>query len=237
MKIRVFRIVLVLLTLALGVFDLCVPRPAYGADPTVNPVKLDNADARVLVVTSLPGAKSSLHEHKMNRVMIYLEAGRMTLTDVAGAIEKLNFKAGEALWSPATVRPHVSLNESDRPVRIIEVELKSPAGKPELVASTKTDWVRAGGKRCAVTIDNDQVRVVRVQFAPGAKGLRRLPTRNYLVAYLTDARVREKGRDGASQIVSRSAGEVVWGARGTLEGENSGARVLEMVVVEFKTPK
>jgi hypothetical protein len=31
----------------------------------------------------------------MNRVMIYLDAGKMTLTDPNGKVETLNFKAGE----------------------------------------------------------------------------------------------------------------------------------------------
>src|SRR5262245_54577233 len=93
-----------------------------GADDRV---KIDNDQTRVLVVTSAQGAKSELHEHKINRVMIYLDPGKMTLTDAAGRVETLNFKAGEALWSPATTRPHVSLNVSDHPVRIVEIELKS----------------------------------------------------------------------------------------------------------------
>src|SRR4030095_5563549 len=71
---------------------------ALAAEAADDRVKIDNDQARVLVVSSAPGAKSELHEHKMNRVMIYLDAGKMTLTDAAGKVVMLNFKAGEALW-------------------------------------------------------------------------------------------------------------------------------------------
>src|SRR5438105_3171423 len=73
-------------------------------------VKVDNAFARVLVVNSPAGDISALHEHKMNRVMVYLDAGEMSLTDASASGELLKFKAGEALWSPVTLRPHVSMN-------------------------------------------------------------------------------------------------------------------------------
>ena len=60
--------------------------------------------------------------------MIYLNAGKMTLTDPNGKVETLNFKAGEVLWSPAGGL-HTSLNVSGHAVRIVEVELKSKPGR------------------------------------------------------------------------------------------------------------
>src|SRR5262249_37415999 len=92
-----------------------------------NPPRFDNDQARILVVSSPPDVKTPLHKHDMNRVMIYLDAGKMTLTDPNGKVETLNFKAGEALWSP-TGGLHTSLNVSGHAVRIVEVELKSKPG-------------------------------------------------------------------------------------------------------------
>src|SRR5262245_2911157 len=94
-----------------------------------DPAKIENEQARVLVVTSAPGAKSALHDHKMNRVMIYLDAGKMTLTDTNGKVETLSFSAGQPLWSPASGL-HISHNVSGHSVRIVEVELKSKSGSP-----------------------------------------------------------------------------------------------------------
>src|SRR5262245_55864441 len=93
-----------------------------------NPPRIDNDQARILVVSSPPDMKNPLHKHDMNRVMIYLDAGTMTLTDPNGKVETLNFKAGEALWSP-TGGLHTSLNVSGHAVRIVEVELKSKPGR------------------------------------------------------------------------------------------------------------
>src|ERR1041385_9109102 len=76
-----------------------------------NNVKFDNDEARVLFVTSPTDAKSALHEHKVNRVMIYLDGGEITLTDQNGKVQALKFKAGEALRSPAS-GPHISHNVS-----------------------------------------------------------------------------------------------------------------------------
>ena len=110
-----------------------------------NRVRIDNDQARVLVVSTEPDVKSPLHEHKMNRVMIYLDAGKMTLTDSNGKVDTLNFKAGEALWSPATGL-HTGLNVSGHPVRVVEVELKSkPGGASTLKQSVMrraVKWVR-----------------------------------------------------------------------------------------------
>jgi hypothetical protein len=54
-----------------------------------NSPKIDNDQARVLIVSSAPDVKSALHKHDMNRVMIYLDAGKMTLTDPKGQVETL----------------------------------------------------------------------------------------------------------------------------------------------------
>src|SRR6202035_3383182 len=64
-------------------------------------VKIDSPQARVLVVTEQPHHRSALHEHPMNRVMIYLGSGQVIRTTAAGVVEKIEFKAGDVRWSPA----------------------------------------------------------------------------------------------------------------------------------------
>ena len=48
-----------------------IPLLAQGNKPI-----LDNDQVRVLVVTDQPHVKTPLHEHKVNRVMVYLNAGK-----------------------------------------------------------------------------------------------------------------------------------------------------------------
>ena len=43
-------------------------------------VPIDNDQARVLKVVAQPHAKGQPHEHKVNRVMIYLTPGRQEIT-------------------------------------------------------------------------------------------------------------------------------------------------------------
>jgi len=125
-----------------------------------NPARIDNDQARILVVSSAPEVKSSLHKHDMNRVMIYLDAGKMTLTDPNGKVETLNFKAGEALWSPAGGL-HTSLNVSGHAVRIVEVELKSRPGGASTWKQPALDPVKVDPKRYKMEWDVNGGRKVR----------------------------------------------------------------------------
>ena len=55
---------------------------AFSAEPTTTPI--DNDQVKVLKVTQDPHAKTRLHQHKINRVMIYLQAGRQTIEQEDG---------------------------------------------------------------------------------------------------------------------------------------------------------
>jgi uncharacterized RmlC-like cupin family protein len=197
-------------------------------------VKIDNDQTRVLVVTSAPGAKSELHEHKMNRVMIYLDPGKMTLTDTAGQVETLNFKAGQALWSPATTAPHISLNVSEHPVRIVEIELKPKPGETPSATTPSLDWVKVDSRRYKVELDNDQVRVVRARYGPHEKGVLHEHPFNYVVAFLTDTNLKVTPAQGEPRIASKAAGEVTYGRASKHVEENLSDKSLEVIVVEFK---
>jgi hypothetical protein len=53
-----------------------------------SPVKVDNADVRIASVVDLPAPqKGAMHQHDFNRVMIYLDAGDITLTTEAGHVD------------------------------------------------------------------------------------------------------------------------------------------------------
>jgi uncharacterized RmlC-like cupin family protein len=206
---------------------------ALGIFAADTPARIDNDQARVLVVTSPPNAKSALHEHKMNRVMIYLDPGKMTLTDTKGAVETLNFKAGEALWSPASGL-HTSLNVSDHPVRIVEIELKSKPGPAPMPKLPALDPLKVDPKRYKLDFENDQVRVFRARYAPHEKGVMHEHLLNRVVAFLTDSNLKVTTPDGESKILKMAAGDVATGAAATHIEENLSDHPFEVVVVEFK---
>src|SRR5581483_939867 len=86
---------------------------------------IDNDQTRVTIVTDKPHTKSALHEHKFNRVMVYLTAGKQEIISADGKKTTLNVKAGDVRWSPASGM-HTSEVVSDAPLGIIEVEVKKP---------------------------------------------------------------------------------------------------------------
>jgi oxalate decarboxylase/phosphoglucose isomerase-like protein (cupin superfamily) len=91
--------------------------------PVANRVQFENDQVRVLKVTDVVGAKSELHEHPYNRVMVYLNDGSMRITYEDGRVQNLNIKAGDVVWSPVSGK-HVSENTGPKPLTIVEIELK-----------------------------------------------------------------------------------------------------------------
>jgi len=198
-----------------------------------NPARIDNDDARVLVVSSAPDVKSALHKHDMNRVMIYLDGGTMTLTDPNGKVETLNFKAGQALWSPAGGL-HTSLNISGHAVRIVEIELKSKPGRASTLKQSALDPVKVDPKRYKMEFENDQVRVFRARYEPHEKGVMHEHTLNRVVTFITDGNMKVTTPAGESKTLKTAAGDVAWGGQARHIEENLSDQPFEVVVVEFK---
>lgn len=160
---------------------------------TPSNVKIDSPEARVLVVTEEPHHKSALHEHKMNRVMIYLGKGQMIRTLASGTVQKLDFKYGDAFWSPAEGQ-HTSEYVADKPFRIIEIELKD---KPAAVTMPPTDPLKVDPKHYTLEFENDQVRVLRVRFGPHEKGVPHEHKLKHIVVYLND---QARGKAGEVRL-------------------------------------
>lgn len=162
---------------------------------TPDGVKFDTPRVRVLVATEQPHRPSALHEHRMNRVLIYLGAGRTTLTSSTGKVEKLEFRAGDVRWSPAR-EPHVSENVTDRPFQVVEIEIKGgPRNAP--APASPLDPLRVDPKHYTLEFENDQVRVLRVHFGPREKGSRHEHTMDHLVVYLND---QARGKAGEVRL-------------------------------------
>src|SRR5262249_19694924 len=82
----------------------------------------DNAQVHAFIGTEQPHRKGAVHEHPMNRVLVYLDAGTTEFTHPNAPSERREYKAGEALWSPAGGL-HTSENLGEKPVHIVEIEL------------------------------------------------------------------------------------------------------------------
>ena len=198
-----------------GILLAALAAPGLEAQP---PVKLDNAQVRVLAVTAQPHHASPLVEHPMNRVMIYLDAGEATWTTAAGKIEKIQFRAGQVRWSPAG-DPYKNEIVTDHPVRIVEISLKNATPAPLPV--TKLDPVAVDPKHYQVEFENPQVRVLRIHYGPHENGAMHEHILNRVVCYLTDH-------------ANTKTGDVRMAGAATHTEENALDHPVERIAVELK---
>jgi len=203
---------------------------AFSAETTT---PIDNDQVKVLKVTQDPHAKTRLHQHKINRVMIYLQAGRQTIEQEDGKKVIMTWKPGEAKWSPAGGM-HTAEITSDGPVTIVEVELKKP-GSAAKTPSSPLDPVKVDPKSYKVELENDQVRVLRVKIGPHQTVPMHEHMLNRVVVYLTDQNFRVTTPDGKAESVQHKAGEVSWGGPTKHKEENLSDKPFEVLVVELKS--
>ncbi len=197
-----------------------------------NQTPIENGQVRVVVVTDQPRARTALHEHKLNRVMVYLQPGRQDIQYQDGRKVNLEWKAGEVKWSPAGGM-HTSEVTSDRPVTIVEVEIKKE-GDPGKAVKTALDPPKVDPQAYRVEFENSQVRVTRVRIGPR----KAVPVHEHVlhrvVVYLTDQNTRMTLADGKTETAQHKAGEASWGAPVKHKEENLSDQPFEAVVVELK---
>jgi quercetin dioxygenase-like cupin family protein len=192
---------------------------------------IDNDQAHVVYATDKPDAKSSPHEHKLNRVMVYLQAGKQEFIH-DGKKTTLTFKAGDVKWSPAN-GIHTSEVVSDAPVTIVEVEVKKP-GDPAKKVTTALDPPKIDPKQYKIEFENDQVRVLRVRFAAHQGAPMHEHQLNRVVVYLTDQNTRMTMPDGKVDSAAHKAGEASWGGPVQHKEDNLMDGPFEAIVVELK---
>ena len=193
-------------------------------------VKFDTPEVRVIEVTTSPGQRSALHEHAMNRVMIYLDDGHMTLMSPDGKVEDLRWRAGDVRWSPAGGQ-HMSENADATTYRIVELELKNGQGA---LPSNSLDPVQVDPKRYKVEFENPQVRVLRARYGPGDAGVIHEHILNRVTVFLTDQRMKITTPDGKVQESNGKAGEIRMGGAAKHREENLSALPFEVIAVELK---
>ena len=145
--------------------------------------RLDTPQARVYVATLQPHTPSiSRKGHATHRVLIYMDDGVMTRTDAAGTTT-ITFKRGDVRWIPAS-GPYTAENTGDRPIRLLEIDLKGQPAGPLPV--TTLDPVAVDPEHYSVVFENEFVRVMRVRFGPGEKGATHQHILNRVVFYVND---------------------------------------------------
>jgi uncharacterized RmlC-like cupin family protein len=194
------------------------------------PPAMDNDQVRVLVVSDQPHHKSAPHQHKLNRVMIYLDPGTNRITYADGHVEDLKFRASDVRWSPAE-GTHTSENIGPRPFRIVEVELKN-AGGPFQPPALDPDKLWPNFFR--IPIDNRQVRVLVARIPPNQKLPMHEHTLHRVLVNLTDQHFRVVDESGKTAEITAKAGDVHWARPNRHSEENLSDQPFEGVVVELK---
>ena len=145
--------------------------------------RLDTSQARVFVATLQPRTPSiASNGHATHRVIIYLDDGVMTRKEGADTAT-ISFKRGDVRWSPAS-GAYTAENLSDRPIRLLEIDLKGPPAGPAPV--TALDPVKVDPRHYTVEFENEFVRVLRVHFGPGETGATHEHILNRVVFYVND---------------------------------------------------
>jgi quercetin dioxygenase-like cupin family protein len=201
---------------------------AFAADDRV---KIDNDAVRVLNVVDEPHHPSAVHRHEVNRVMIYLTAGDLTVRYQDGHVDPQRWKAGQVAWSPAGGM-HVSENVGAEPLHIIEVELKKAASMAPK-RNAKLDPVAIDPTHNILLFENAQVRVFRSWREAGATEMMHEHAGTGRVGvFLTDLNGTVKLADGSSSPSHFKAGDVSWSGPVTHATTNLGPNKFEMIVVE-----
>jgi mannose-6-phosphate isomerase-like protein (cupin superfamily) len=161
-----------------------------GLAQTHSQVLHDNEHARVLKITMPPHQPAPPREHQFDRVLIFLDGGRMTTTDPDGKVEKIEFKARDVKWAPAGGSSS-SENTGDQAFELIEIEVK---GKQQPAVNVPDlDPLKVDPKHYRLVLENDDVRVVRVNFGPLENGVVHQHVRNYFVVYMTKQAKGDRG--------------------------------------------
>jgi quercetin dioxygenase-like cupin family protein len=135
---------------------------AVTADPDHYAVEFENDAVRVLRVNYGPGESSVMHTHPAH-CAVALNDATWRMEDPAGEVAELSTPMGELVCVEEGV--HLPENATDVAAQIILVEMKG--GQPGPATSEHPDAVAADPGHYTVEWENDAVRLVRANYAPG----------------------------------------------------------------------
>jgi hypothetical protein len=182
-----------------------------------------------------------MHDHKLNRVMIYAFRGGELLHYVDGRTVDLHWRAGEAAWSPASglhyseTPPSHVFDDPPPPNGVMGVDIGiKRAGDPGKVVSTALDPLRVDPEHYKLEFENSQVRVIRVRIGSRQSVPMHECVLNRVVFYLTDLNVRETSPEGKVQVTGHKAGDYSWDGPTRHKMENLNHKPFEALLVEVK---
>ena len=98
------------------------------------------------------------------------------------------------------------------------------------------DAVKVDPTHYKVEFENDQVRVLRITYGPGEKGVMHSHPEGMVIT-LNDANGKFTFPDGKTMDAKFKAGEFRWVDAQTHQGENTGDKPFEVIQIELKSKK
>jgi quercetin dioxygenase-like cupin family protein len=212
---------------------LCIAAPvALAQDPVKVDAKhykvlLENDQVRVLKIKYNPKEKSVMHEHPAS-VAVFLTDGPTKFTLPDGSSVDASGKAGEVRFTEAG--KHLPENAGTAPMEIVLVELK---GKSMGSAKVSLDPVTVDPAHHRVEVDNDRVRVLRINFKPHDKTIEHEHP-NAVAVFLTDSKAKFVLPGGKTREASSKRGDAIWAPAERHSVENLSDKATEVILVELK---
>ena len=100
-------------------------------------------------------------------------------------------------------------------------------------SSFAQDATKVDPKHYKVEFENDQVRVLRITYGPGEKGVMHSHPEG-VVIFLSDGKGMFTLPDGKTQEMDFESGKVVWTDETTHQPENTGDKPFEVIQIEMK---
>ncbi len=205
-----------------------LPPQTTSVVPPQRTTMLDNATVTVTRLRFAAGAGEAVHTHDFPIVIVQLTPGDVDLT-VSDARAIGPRVAGSVTYVPAGTE-HAAKNAGAMTFDLLAIAIKPT--RPPALEAPPTD-APAGITRTAV-LDNAEVRIVRVQFAPGSREPVHSHRNDLVTVQLTTGEVRILV-DGKWTKSRRPAGSVQFLPRNTSHAyENADHNKLEILSVSVK---
>jgi quercetin dioxygenase-like cupin family protein len=98
------------------------------------------------------------------------------------------------------------------------------------------DMVQVMGNKAKVVLENERVRVIELEVAPGASTGMHSHAGDQLVVFLSGGQAMQTNADGTKRAMDRKPGEVAWSGPVTHDTRNSGKQKVHTLVIELKEP-
>lgn len=133
------------------------------AEPIRTPV-MQNETVAITHLRFGPGTREVVHAHPFPLLLVQITSG-----DIAVQEQNMTMKGGKAgeVWYVPTDRPHAITSQPAARAAIDLLAIALLPGRPPAPAAPPTEAPQ--GITRATLVDNNDVRVVRVRFAPGSR--------------------------------------------------------------------